>query len=90
MLASKDDLFLVPGMRFSAMATGYSPGLELGGGKDIFFDHHPCDIEFFCYRTSHQDSLDHSTNISQPAGESSRNLVPGVQPRRPFIPWKFF
>lgn len=52
-------------MRFTAVATGHSARLELGGGKDIFFDHHPRDIEFFCYRTSHQDSLDHSANISQ-------------------------
>ena len=64
-LASENDLILIPGMRFSAMATGYSAGFELGGGKGIFFDHHPRYIEFFCYRTSHQDSLDHGANISQ-------------------------
>jgi hypothetical protein len=46
------------------MATGHSAGLELGGGEDIFFNHHSSDIEFFCYGTSHQDSLDHSANIS--------------------------
>lgn len=64
-LASENDLILIPGMRFSAMATGHSAGFELGGGKGIFFDHHPCHIEFFCYRTSNQDSLDHGANISQ-------------------------
>ena len=63
-LASKNDLFLVPGMRFTAMATGHSAGLEISGNKSIFFNHHPGDIEFLCYRTSHQYSLDHSTNIA--------------------------
>ena len=63
-LASKNDLFLVPGMRFTAMATGHSARLEISGNKSIFFNHHPGDIEFLCYRTSHQYSLDHSANIA--------------------------
>jgi hypothetical protein len=52
-------------MRFTAMATGHSPGLEIGGNKGIFFNHHPGDIKFLGYRASHQYSLDHSANIAQ-------------------------
>ena len=52
-------------MGFTAMATGHSAGLEIGGNKGIFFNHLPGDIEFLCYRTSHQYSLDHNANIAQ-------------------------
>jgi hypothetical protein len=51
-------------MRFTAMATSHSAGLEISGNKSIFFNYHPGDIEFLCYRTSHQYSLDHSANIA--------------------------
>jgi hypothetical protein len=82
-LASKNDLVLVPGMRFTAMATGHSTGLELGGNEGIFFNHHPGDIEFLCYRTSHQYSLDHNATIAHRRLKSSRllTLVPQLQQR---------
>jgi hypothetical protein len=51
-------------MRFTAMATGDPAGLELGGNKGIFFNYHPGYIEFLCYGTSHQYSLNHSANIA--------------------------
>jgi len=51
-------------MRFTTMATRHSAGLEIGGNKRIFFDHHAGDIELFCYRASHQYSFDHSANIA--------------------------
>lgn len=73
-LASQNNLFLVPGMRFAAMATGHSAGLELGRGKGFFFDHHPCNVELFCYRTSHQDSLDHSVTMSHQRLKARANL----------------
>jgi len=62
-------------MRFPAMATGHSAGLEVCGNKGIFFNHYPGDIEFLCYRTSHQDSLNHSANIAHRRFESSLILA---------------
>jgi hypothetical protein len=83
-LTSKNDLFLIPRMRLAAMATGHSARLELSSGEDIFFNHHPRDIEFFCYRTPHQDSLNHSANMSHQRLKARTLSLPHGKLRRFF------
>ena len=73
-LARENDLFFIPAMLLATVDTGHGPGLHLGPSKGIFFNYHPGNIEFFCYRTSHQDSLDHAANISHQRAKSLPNL----------------
>lgn len=75
-LTSQNDFFFVPGMLLATMDAGHCSGLHLGGGKDIFFNHHSSHVKFFRYRTSHQDSLDHVANISHPGLNSLLYLGP--------------
>jgi hypothetical protein len=57
-------------MLLAAVNTGHGAGLEVSGGKSIFFDYDSGDIKFFRYRTSHQDSFDHGSNISHRRGKA--------------------
>lgn len=78
-------------MFFAAVDASYSPGLQLGRGKAVLFDHHAGHIEFFCCRTAHQDSFDHSTNISHRRGIRPLYLAaPAREPRRRSISASLF
>ena len=65
-------------MLLPAVNTGHRAGLEFSGGKNIFFDYDSGDIEFFRYRTSHQDSFDHGANISHRQGKACPILFCGA------------
>ena len=62
-LTSEDRLFFIPGMRPAAMRAGDVFRFQLGVLEEVLVDRDSGDIKFFRYRTSHQNSLDHSANM---------------------------
>jgi hypothetical protein len=46
------------------MRASHGARLYFSRSEDIFFNHYASNVELFCCRTSHQDSLDHGATIS--------------------------